>query len=92
MVTVPGIRAKFAMELRSLKQKSLYNYINVLNEKADTVQTMKHVFGLIPNFFKIGVKQTYQMFVGDYVKWDYIVKLKAEHGELFNWVIPYPGY
>ena len=89
--TAPGMKAKFAMEVGSQKEKSQYTYITVLNEKADTVETMKHVFELVHKSFEIGVKQNHQVFVGDAKTYDYIMKLKVEYGQLLDWVIPYPG-
>ena len=90
-VSMPMLKCKIALEQPPHCEKSVYDYIRVYNEPADSLATVQQVLGDLHKTFKIGVELNHLVLVGDLKSYAYIMKLKLQYGGNLDWVIPYPG-
>lgn len=90
-VLVPGIKCKFAMEKSSVREKSSFFYMSVLDEKADSLVTMKHVLELVHSSLSVSKELNHTVIVGDAKTFQILMKLKDQYGKCLQWLIPFPG-
>ena len=90
-VPLPTMKCKFALEKPLTCEKSRCGYLSILDEKADSVATIKIVLHDLCNRFKISTHLNHLIVIGDIKTFEYIMKVKAELGSALDWVIPYPG-
>ena len=65
-------------------------YLNILNQVADSKDTIIDLLDLLKNEMKVGV-MTMQLLVGDAKIYTILQDLKVTYGEELEWLIPYPG-
>ena len=72
-------------------ERSNIVYLNVLDAKADTKDTIVQVLQNVHRKFIEGKKKEWLLIEGDAKVYELVQSLKIEHGEEFKWVLPYPG-
>ena len=90
-VLLPTMKCKFAIEKSISCEKSRCGYLSILDEKADSVATIKIVLHDLCNRFQISTHLNHLIVIGDMKTFEYIMKVKIELGSSMDWVIPYPG-
>ena len=73
-------------------EKSNLTYLDILNEHADSKETILTVLELLESKYKVlrGDSQ-YLIVVGDAKTFNHLVSLKREQSEKFSWLLPFPG-
>ena len=73
-------------------EKSNVTYLDILNEHADSKETIHMVLELLEDKYKVlrGTSQ-YLIVVGDAKTFNHLVGLKREHPNKFTWLLPFPG-
>ena len=73
-------------------EKSNLTYLDILNEHADSKETILTVLELLESKYKVlrGNSQ-YLIVVGDAKTFNHLVRLKREQSEKFSWLLPFPG-
>ncbi|CAC5360384.1 unnamed protein product [Mytilus coruscus] len=66
-------------------------YHSLLNEQADSKETLKTILDKLHQDFKIGRELKHLMMVGDGKTYDLLVKLKLELKDDLSWLLPFPG-
>lgn len=72
-------------------EKSNFVSIAVLDDPADSKETVLKTLNILGDKFRIGKNLHYLVVVGDGKSYDHLIKLKTEYGDSLNWVLPYPG-
>ena len=90
-VLLPTMKCKFSLEQSPRCTKSKCAYLSILDEKADSVATVKIVLHDLFTRFQISKKVNHMFVIGDMKTFEYIMKVKLELGSTMDWVIPYPG-
>jgi hypothetical protein len=72
-------------------EKSNFVSIAVLDDPADSKETVLKTLNILGDKFRIGKHLHYLVVVGDGKSYDHLIKLKTEYGDSLNWVLPYPG-
>ncbi|XP_071481651.1 uncharacterized protein [Diadema antillarum] len=88
---IPSFKCKLALQHLKEVEKSKFSYMYILNEKADSPETMKRSLGLLYDSFKVGKDINHLIVVGDGATIRLLVNLKNEFRESLDWVIPYLG-
>lgn len=73
-------------------EKSNLTYLDILNEHADSKETILTVLELLESKYKVlrGDFQ-YLIVVGDAKTFNHLVSLKREQSAKFSWLLPFPG-
>ncbi|CAG2242063.1 unnamed protein product [Mytilus edulis] len=66
-------------------------YHSLLNEHADSKETLKTILDTLHQDFKIGRELKHLVVVGDGKTYDLLVKLKLELKDDLSWLLPFPG-
>ncbi|CAC5420144.1 unnamed protein product [Mytilus coruscus] len=66
-------------------------YHSLLNEQADSKETLKTILDTLHQDFKIGRELKHLVVVGDGKTYDLLVKLKLELKDDLSWLLPFPG-
>ncbi|CAG2218346.1 unnamed protein product [Mytilus edulis] len=66
-------------------------YHSLLNEQADSKETLKTILDTLHQDFKIGRELKHLVMVGDGKTYDLLVKLKLELKDDLSWLLPFPG-
>ena len=90
-VNMPSLKCKLALESDKDIEQSSYSYMYVLNEKADSPETIKHTLGLLYESFNINKSLNHLVIAGDGATIRLLLNVKREYGEALDWVIPYLG-
>ena len=88
---IPGLKCTFALHSDLTCEQSSYSYMCVLDEKADSPETLEHVMAKIYVEYDIGKSRNHIVVGGDGLTIDYIMKLKSKYKDYWGWVIPYLG-
>ena len=88
---IPGLKCTFALHADLTCEQSTYTYMCVLDEKADSPETLEHVMPRIYEEYDIGKSRNHIVIGGDGLTIDYILKLKSKYKDYWGWVIPYLG-
>ena len=85
-VLMPALKCKLAIQHHTHCEVSLFEYIHVYNEPADSLATMKKVPTDLHVEFKIGTELNPLVVVGDLKTFDFLMKLKIQYGKHLDWV------
>ncbi|VDI11255.1 Hypothetical predicted protein [Mytilus galloprovincialis] len=72
-------------------EKSDFSSVAILDETADSKDTVLKVLNILYDKFQVGQLTNYVIVVGDGKSYDHLIKLKSEYGEQMDWVLAYPG-
>ncbi|CAC5380287.1 unnamed protein product [Mytilus coruscus] len=72
-------------------EKSDFSSVAILDETADSKETVLKVLNILNDKFQVGQLTNYVVVVGDGKSYDHLIKLKSEYGENMDWVLAYPG-
>ena len=72
-------------------ERSNVVYIDILDEYADSKETILHVLGILQKKLSIGHKMKWLAVVGDAKTFTHLEALKIEYGTDPDWLIPLPG-
>ncbi len=70
---------------------SVYEYLDVLDENADSRDTMIGVMTRLHHEFYIGDSRDHLIVAGDAKTYQHLQEIKREYGEQLSWLIPFPG-
>ena len=84
---MPALKCKLAIQHPTHCEVSLFEYIHVYNEPADSLATMKKVLADLHVEFKIGTELNHLVVVGDLKTFDFLMKLKIQYGKHLDWVV-----
>ncbi len=70
---------------------SVYEYLDVLNENADSRDTMMGVVTRLHHEFHKGDSRDHLIVAGDAKTYHHLQEIKIEYGEQLSWLIPFPG-
>ena len=68
-----------------------YTYLEVLDENADSRDTMVDVISRLHHEFHIGESMKHLVVVGDAKTYQHLQGIKVEYGEKLSWLLPFPG-
>ena len=68
-----------------------YVYLNVLDQNADSRETIAEVISMLHIEFKIGVTMQYLVVGGDPKTYEHMQALKLNYGDELAWLLPFPG-
>ena len=88
---IPSIKCKLALQASHQVEKSSFSYLYVLDEKADSADTLVHCLGLLYELFEINNKTTHLIVAGDGATIKLLMNIKKKYGEQLDWVIPFIG-
>jgi hypothetical protein len=88
-VVLPGLKQFISSD--KTVEKSTFHYMAILDEAADSRDTVLKVLNMVHDSFQADVKLKNVIVVGDGKSYDHLIKLKAEYGESMSWLLPYPG-
>ena len=66
-------------------------YLNVLNQVADSKDTIIDILDLLKNEMKVGETTMHLLVEGDAKIYTILQDLKVTYGEELEWLIPFPG-
>ncbi|VDI55362.1 Hypothetical predicted protein [Mytilus galloprovincialis] len=89
-IVLPGIKTFFSIPVEST-EKSDFSSVAILDETADSKDTVLKVLNILYDKFQVGQLTNYVIVVGDGKSYDHLIKLKSEYGEQMDWVLAYPG-
>ena len=89
---IPGFKCKLLVDsdCKSTEQ-SLFSYLCVLDQPADTPQTLKNCIQLLYDTFNVTVEVNHLVVIGDGATFKLLCEIKREYGEALEWLIPYIG-
>ena len=68
-----------------------YEYLDVLDENADSRDTIVEVVSRLYHEFKIGESRSHLVVVGDAKTYQHLQNIKIDYGEKLSWLLPFPG-
>ncbi|CAC5358535.1 unnamed protein product [Mytilus coruscus] len=89
-IIIPGLKPYLSYSQKTT-EASTFHSIAVLDDPADSKETVVKTLNILHDRFQIGNKLQYLVVVGDGKSYDHLIKLKAEYGCVLDWVLPYPG-
>ena len=89
---IPSFKCKLLVDsdCKSTEQ-SLFSYLRVLDQPADSPQTLKHCIQLLYDTFKVTVDVNHLVVIGDGATFKMLCEIKREYGDALEWLIPYIG-
>lgn len=91
-ISFPGFKCKLALEADDyVVDKSIFAYLFVLDEKADSPVTLKHCLGILYEAFQIGKSVNHLIVAGDGATVKLLLNLKKEYGQALDWMLPFLG-
>ena len=90
-LSIPGFKCKLSLNSQSKCEQSKFNYLYILNEKADSAETLKKMLGLLYKSFGVGKHINHLVIAGDGATIKLLSEIKFEYGDSLGWVIPYLG-
>ena len=69
----------------------MFAYITVLDEKADSKDTVLHLINELYAAYVRSHEKSFMVLEGDAKTYDIMQEIKAEYGTDLNWLFPYPG-
>ncbi len=88
---LPGIKVFMSRQEEPTAEQSAYTYIDIINENADSKETMENVICKLYKTMEIHSYLKYLVVVGDGKTYDHLVKIKCEYGKSLKWLLPFPG-
>ncbi|CAC5359268.1 unnamed protein product [Mytilus coruscus] len=89
-IVLSGIKTFFSIPVETT-EKSDFSSVAILDETADSKETVLKVLNILNDKFQVGQLTNYVVVVGDGKSYDHLIKLKSEYGENMDWVLAYPG-
>ena len=89
--SMPGIKVFLSKQTPQQIEQSEYMYIDIINENADSRETMENVLERLYAIMGLNSHLKYLVVVGDGKTYDHLIKLKTEYGDSLNWLLPFPG-
>ena len=89
-IALPGVKTFLSFPQENT-EKSDFTYLAILDETADSKDTVLKVLNILHSKFQVGNCTDHVVVVGDGKSYDHLVKLKNEYGENMDLVLPYPG-
>ena len=68
-----------------------YEYLDVLDQNADSRDTIIDVLSCLHEEFHIGEAKNHLVVTGDAKTYQHLQSLKLDYGEELTWLIPFPG-
>ncbi|XP_071796281.1 uncharacterized protein [Asterias amurensis] len=90
-LSIPGFKCKLSLKSQPRCEQSKFNYLYVLNEKADSAETLKKMLGLLYKSYGVGTLINHLVIAGDGATVKLLSEIKIEYGTSLAWVIPYLG-
>ncbi|XP_072175113.1 LOW QUALITY PROTEIN: uncharacterized protein [Diadema setosum] len=90
-VQFPGFKCKLALQVNREVEKSKFAYLFVLDEKADSSNTLKNCLGILCEAFQIGRSINHLIVAGDGATVKLLLNLKKEYGQSLDWMLPFLG-
>lgn len=88
---LPGLKVFLSQKDASEVTKSAFHYFGLLNENCESRETIENMLHRIYTTMGAGTFLEHVLVVGDGKTYDYLMKLKLEHGAGLNWLLPFPG-
>ncbi|CAG2204986.1 unnamed protein product [Mytilus edulis] len=89
-IIIPGLKTYLSYSQKTT-EASTFHSIAVLDDPADSKETVVKTLNILHDRFQIGNKLQYLVVVGDGKSYDHLIKLKAEYWCVLDWFLPYPG-
>ena len=70
---------------------SQYVYLDVLDQNADSRETINNVLSGLHKQFGIGASRDHLVVAGDAKTYHHLQSLKLDYGEELSWLLPFPG-
>ncbi|CAC5415615.1 unnamed protein product [Mytilus coruscus] len=86
-IVLPGIKTFFSIPVETT-EKSDFSSVAILDETADSKETVLKVLNILNDKFQVGQLTNYVVVVGDGKSYDHLIKLKSEYGENMDWYLP----
>ncbi|CAC5388151.1 unnamed protein product [Mytilus coruscus] len=83
-IVLPGIKTFFSIPVETT-EKSDFSSVAILDETADSKETVLKVLNILNDKFQVGQLTNYVVVVGDGKSYDHLIKLKSEYGENMDW-------
>ena len=90
-IILPSFRKWFSIGSRRLEHQSRVTYLRIMNEPADSKETMIKVINFLYNIYEVQRTISQLLVVGDAKTFEVLRKLKDENGSDLDWLIPFPG-
>ena len=87
----PNFLQYLELESVSMREKSVVNFLYVLEENADNRETMKLTLDKLYSDLAIHKTLNYLVVVGDAKTYDHLVQLKNEFPDKLEWLLPFIG-
>ena len=89
---VPGFKCKLLLDSDNVETEiSKFSYMYVLDEPADSRQTLLRSLHLLYDSFKVSKDINHLVVAGDGATFKLILDIKQEYGDSMEWLIPYIG-
>ena len=89
---LPSFKCKMLLDSQNpTTEKSQFSYLYVLDEPADTKQTLQKSIQLLYDLFEIGRNVNHLIVAGDGATFKMLLNIKREYGAALDWLIPYIG-
>lgn len=85
----PTLKAAFAPE--KAPEMSDIVYLGVLNEHADSIDTVLNVLSKIERQMKVGKRLKHMIVVGDGKTYCHLQQIKKQYPQEMEWMVPFPG-
>ncbi|CAC5422647.1 unnamed protein product [Mytilus coruscus] len=89
-IIIPGLKTYLSYSQKTT-EASTFHSIAVLDDPADSKETVVKTLNTLHDRFQIGNKLQYLVVVGDGKSYDHLIKLKAEYGCVLDWVFAISG-
>lgn len=73
------------------KPASKYLYLDVLDQNADSNETITEVLNKLHDEFCVKAKYNHLVVAGDAKTYQHLQSLKLDYGEKLSWLLPFPG-
>ena len=90
-IILPSFRKRFSIDSHRLEHQSRVTYLRIINEPADSKETMIKVINFLYNIYEVQRTISHLLVVGDAKTFEVLRKLKDEYGSDLDWLIPFPG-
>ncbi|CAC5413510.1 unnamed protein product [Mytilus coruscus] len=85
-IIIPGLKTYLSYSQKTT-EASTFHSIAVLDDPADSKETVVKTLNILHDRFQIGNKLQYLVVVGDGKSYDHLIKLKAEYRCVLDWFI-----
>ena len=86
----PSFRKRFSIDSRREEHQSRITYLRIINEPADSKETMIKVINYLYNIYEVQRTISHPLVVGDAKTFEVLRKLTEEYGSDQDWLIHFP--